>query len=51
MDYKEIHQECYEELCVNLNREPDWKEISESFRDRISSLTDHYKDLSKYEDL
>ena len=37
MDYKEIHQEVYEELLENLGREPDWKEIECAFRDHISN--------------
>lgn len=49
MDYKEIHQEVYENLKEELNREPTWQEIDYSYRNHIASLADHYKDMAKYE--
>jgi hypothetical protein len=49
MDYKEIHQELFEEFEQEMGREPNFIEMNDLFRDRISSLVDHYKDQSKYE--
>lgn len=44
MDYKEIHQECYENLVEDLKREPTWKEVEASFQDRISNIIDCLSD-------
>ena len=36
-DYKEIHQECYEQLVEDLGREPTHLEIDIMYRDRMDS--------------
>lgn len=51
MDYKELHQECYERLQVDLGREPEWHEISDAFRDEIAIMVDAIRDQYKYEAL
>lgn len=35
MDYKEVFQECYEDLCEELGREPTFKEVDERFRNEL----------------
>lgn len=47
MDYKEIHQECYENLREDLGREPEWHEVNDAFRDEISIMVDAIKELRK----
>lgn len=47
MDYKELHQDVYETLCEDLQREPDWKEMREAFRDRLANLADFLIDTDE----
>lgn len=49
MDYKQIHQDCYEDLIEELGREPNFEEMESAYRDRIASMVDRAKDLYKYE--
>jgi hypothetical protein len=51
MDYKEIHQQCYDRLEEDLGREPEWFEIDSAFRDEISLMVDAIRDQYKYEAL
>jgi hypothetical protein len=48
MDYKEIHQNCYEELCEELGREPNLNEINTAYMNYMSGLVDAAKDRYKY---
>jgi hypothetical protein len=40
MDYRDIHQEVYEDLLEFLGREPSLKELDEAFQDRSSGMVD-----------
>lgn len=49
MDYKEIHQEVYENLTEEFGREPDPEEMHQAYRDEILSRADWICDCEKYE--
>jgi len=45
LQYLEIHQKNYEDVCQNLGREPTWAELEYSYRNDMISMIDFYRDF------
>lgn len=51
MDYKQIHQQVYEELTEQRGKEPTPQELHSEYMDRIAYMIDEARDRAKYEEM
>ena len=49
MDYKELHQQVYDELKDRLGHEPEWHETWKAYQDAIGNMIDNAREIAKYE--